>query len=68
MIVTKEGKYKSKNGEVFDVVDVASAGHTPYFRAYWKGGYYNVNEEIGNEPFDAVEIEMVEYVGPLERD
>jgi hypothetical protein len=68
MIITKEGKYKSKSDKVFDVVNVSPEGCRPYFRAYWNGGYYNVNVESDNFPFDKVEMEMVEYVGPLDKD
>ena len=64
MIITHEGRYLAKDGVIYDVVDVGSPD-LPYFRAYKDGGYYNVNAEPLNAPFDDVEIEMVNYVGPL---
>jgi len=66
MIVTHEGKYLSTDGAIYDVVDVGNPTE-PYFRAYKDGGYYNVNVEPNNSPFDEVEIEMVKYVGPLQK-
>lgn len=67
MIVTKEGKYRSKHGHILDVVNVNPEGTKPYFRAYYNGGYYNVNKESDNFPFDQIEIEMVEFVSDLVR-
>lgn len=64
MIITHEGRYLAKDGVIYDVVDVGSPA-LPYFRAYKDGGYYNVNDEPLNAPFNEVEIEMVNYVGPL---
>lgn len=66
MIVTKEGKYRSKLGGVFDVVNVSPEGFPPYFRAYWNGGYYNVNDEMEDFPYGKPEMEMIEYIGPLD--
>jgi hypothetical protein len=62
MKVTKEGIYKDANGTEFPVFNVGAKVGMEYFRAYWRGGYYNVNEEPLNEPFDKVEWEMVEFV------
>ena len=67
MIITHDGRYQAKDGNVYDVVDVGIPGE-PYFRAYKDGGWYNVNVEPQNFPFDEVEIEMVNYVGPLKKD
>lgn len=59
MKVTKEGIYKDANGTEFPVFNVGGKVGMEYFRAYWRGGYYNVNEESDNEK---VECEMVEFV------
>ena len=66
MVVTKAGKYMAKNGNVYDVLNMGTASE-PYFRAFANGGWYNVNTETNNEPFDQIEIGMVKYVGPLEK-
>ncbi len=62
MIVTKEGKYKDANGNILPVVNCAPLGEKPYFRAYYRGGYYNVNQEPDNYPFDQIEWGVVEMV------
>lgn len=68
MIVTKEGVYKSVNGNLYEVFNVMPAGLPPYFRAYHRGGYFNVNQEKDElPPFDEVELEMTEYIGPIQK-
>lgn len=68
MIVTKEGIYKDARGIEYYVLNVNKniPDFPPYYRAYFKGGYYNVNKEPNNAPFDEIEIEMVEFVRDLE--
>lgn len=65
MVITHEGKYLAVDGNIYDVVDVGMSNE-PYFRAYKNGGWYNVNLEPTNEPFNEVEVEMIKYVGPLQ--
>ncbi len=65
MKVTQEGMYKSQDGTIYPVVNVNPPCFEPYFRAVYCGGYYNVNKEIDNFPFDEIEIEMVERIGDL---
>lgn len=69
MKVTKEGIYRDDTGQELPVLDVSpkGAGLAPYFRAYYNGGYYNVNEEPDNAPFGEIEWEMVEFVRDLDR-
>lgn len=61
MIVTKPGIYRDAKNREVKVFDVGIPGE-PWFRANHNGSYYNVNREPDNEPFDAVEWEMVEFV------
>ena len=67
MIVTNEGIYRGADNKLYDVVNVHSRNIDlpPYYRVYFEGGWYNVNVEPNNTPFDQIEIEMIEYVGPL---
>ena len=65
MIVTQEGQYKDKNGIIYDVFNVSKKLNMPRFRAFYRGGYYNVNDDPTDEIFGKIEIEMVEYIGPF---
>ena len=75
--VTSEGVYLTSCGKTVDVVNVSSSPNETYFRAYWGGGWYNVNPETdvlidheGQEVktiHDEREMECVERVGEIER-
>lgn len=54
MKVTKEGFYKDKEGVELPVANCDKSGKG-YFRAYYNGGYYNVNQESDSYPFDGIE-------------
>lgn len=46
--VTSEGVYRTSCGKTVDVLDFGTGDGGPYntyFRAYWEGGWYNVNPE-----------------------
>jgi hypothetical protein len=74
--VTSEGVYKTREGEIVDVLDFGTS-ERPYFRAYWWGGWYNVNPETDvlldaeSRKIETVqherEMECVERLGDLER-
>ena len=67
MKVIKEGIYRDKTSAELPVVNVGGKHGSPdYFRAFFKGGYYNVNQEPENEGFEDVEWEMAEFVRELE--
>jgi len=66
MKVSKEGIYRDNTGQELPVLNCNKVGE-PYFRAYYDGGYYNVNEEPDNAPFGEIEWEMVEFVRNLDR-
>ena len=63
----REGVYLGLDGNEYDVVNVNKHGNA-YFRAYYNGGWYNVNIQPGNEPFDVVELEVIAYLRPLNID
>lgn len=62
MLVTKEGIYRDDKGNELPVFNVFSKMgiESSYFRAYWMGGYYDVNKENDNAPGEI--WEMVEFV------
>ena len=68
MKITKEGIYRDKRGNELPVVNVNRKHPSlpPYFRAFSNGGYYNVNREPDNQPFDEIEWEMAEFVRDLD--
>ncbi len=63
MKVEKEGFYLDKSGAITPVFNVGPKDN-PWFRAYWFGSYYNVNEEKDNPPGGI--WEMVEFVRDLD--
>lgn len=80
LTVTQEGVYKTSCGKTVDVLDFGIGDGGPYntyFRAYWEGGWYNVNPEtdVLLDPDEKVvdtihherEIECIERVGDLKR-
>lgn len=77
LLVTSEGVYKTSCGKTVDVVNVSSFPNQTYFRAYWGGGWYNVNPETDvlldpeSKEIETIrderEMECVERVGEIER-
>ena len=59
MNVSKAGLYINAQGATVSVVDCSPDKDGSYFRAYWMGGYYNVNKQPENAPFDEVEMDIV---------
>lgn len=66
MKVTKEGIYRDKDGNELPVLNVGKNIGIDWFRAYWQGGYYDVNENPEEKPYAGdIEWEMVEFVRDL---
>lgn len=64
MRIEQEGIYVDASGQQYDVINTGD-DERPYYRAYFNGGWYNVNEEPDNFPFDQVEIVMVKRIGDI---